>query len=122
MGVPPSRACRPRCARRGARSARWVRGPNVMLGYWNKPEETAAALVDGWYRTGDLGYMDDDGYLFLVDRAKDMIITGGENVYSTEVEDVLSTPPRRARGRGVRHPRRALGRGRARRRRAARAT
>jgi long-chain acyl-CoA synthetase len=66
-----------------------VRGPNVMAGYWRKPEQTAAVLRDGWFSTGDLGYLDDDGYLYLVDRAKDMIVTGGENVYSTEVEDVL---------------------------------
>ena len=70
-----------------------VRGPNVMGAYWNKPEETAAALVDGWYRTGDLGYMDEEAYVYLVDRAKDMIVTGGENVYSTEVEDVLYRHP-----------------------------
>jgi long-chain acyl-CoA synthetase len=70
-----------------------VRGPNVMLGYWNKPEQTAAALVDGWYHTGDLGRLDDEGYLYLVDRAKDMIVSGGENVYSTEVEDVLYRHP-----------------------------
>ena len=70
-----------------------IRGPNVMAGYWNKPAETAAALVDGWYRSGDLGYQDDEGYVFLVDRAKDMIVTGGENVYSTEVEDVLYRHP-----------------------------
>ena len=66
-----------------------IKGANVMVGYWNKPEQTAAALVDGWYRSGDLGYMDDEAYIYLVDRAKDMIISGGENVYSTEVEDVL---------------------------------
>jgi long-chain acyl-CoA synthetase len=66
-----------------------IRGANVMLGYWNKPEQTAAALAGGWYHTGDLGYMDDAAYLYLVDRVKDMIITGGENVYSTEVEEVL---------------------------------
>jgi long-chain acyl-CoA synthetase len=66
-----------------------VRGPNVMAGYWNKPEQTDAVLRDGWYSTGDMGYLDDEGYLYLVDRAKDMIVTGGENVYSTEVEDVL---------------------------------
>jgi long-chain acyl-CoA synthetase len=66
-----------------------VSGPHVMLGYWNKPEQTAKALRNGEYWSGDLGYMDSEGYLFLVDRAKDMIITGGENVYSTEVEDVL---------------------------------
>jgi long-chain acyl-CoA synthetase len=70
-----------------------IRGPNVMLGYWNKPVETAAALVDGWYRSGDLGYQDADGYLYLVDRSKDMIVTGGENVYSTEVEEALYGHP-----------------------------
>ncbi len=70
-----------------------IRGENVMVGYWNKPEQTAAALVDGWYRSGDLGYLDDEGYVFLVDRAKDMIVTGGENVYSTEVEDILYRHP-----------------------------
>jgi long-chain acyl-CoA synthetase len=70
-----------------------IRGPNVMVGYWNKPAETKAALVDGWYRTGDLGYQDNEAFVFLVDRAKDMIVTGGENVYSTEVEDVLYRHP-----------------------------
>lgn len=70
-----------------------VRGANVMIGYWNKPEETSAAFVDGWYRTGDLGYQDEEGYLFLVDRAKDMIVSGGENVYCTEVEDALYRHP-----------------------------
>ena len=70
-----------------------VRGPQVMLGYWNKPGQTAAALRNGEYWTGDLGHMDEDGYLFLVDRRKDMIITGGENVYSTEVEEVLYRHP-----------------------------
>ena len=58
-----------------------VRGPSVMAGYWRKPEATAAPC-DGWYRTGDLGYRDDDGYIYLVDRAKDMIVSGGENIYS----------------------------------------
>ena len=91
-------------APRGEVGELWVRGPNVMLGYWNRPEATAEALVDGWYRTGDLAREDDDGYLFMVDRAKDMIITGGENVYSVEVEAVLSQHPARRRGRGVRHP------------------
>ena len=70
-----------------------IRGANVMVGYWNKPEQTAEVLVDGWYRSGDLGYLDDRAYLYLVDRAKDMIVTGGENVYSTEVEDVLFRHP-----------------------------
>jgi acyl-CoA synthetase (AMP-forming)/AMP-acid ligase II len=67
-----------------------VRGDNVMLGYWNKPEETAEALRDGWMHTGDGGYMDERGYVFIVDRIKDMIITGGENVYSAEVENALA--------------------------------
>jgi long-chain acyl-CoA synthetase len=70
-----------------------VRGPNVMQGYWNKPEQTAEVLRSGWYYTGDLGYMNDQGYIFLVDRAKDMIISGGENVYSTEVEEILYKHP-----------------------------
>lgn len=68
-------------------------GPNVMQGYWNKPEQTAAALRDGWYYTGDLGRLDDDGFLYLVDRAKDMIVTGGENVYCSEVEEALYKHP-----------------------------
>ncbi len=70
-----------------------IRGENVMAGYWNRPGDTAAAMLDGWYRTGDLGYMDERSFLYLVDRAKDMIISGGENVYSTEVEDVLYRHP-----------------------------
>jgi long-chain acyl-CoA synthetase len=70
-----------------------IRGPNVMAGYWNKPAETAAAMAGGWYRTGDLGHMDDEAFLFLVDRLKDMIVTGAENVYSTEVEEVLYRHP-----------------------------
>ena len=70
-----------------------VRGPNVMQGYWNKPEQTASVLKDDAYWTGDLGYMDEDGYLFLVDRSKDMIVSGGENVYSTEVEEVIYQHP-----------------------------
>lgn len=70
-----------------------VRGPNVMQGYWNKPEQTASVLKDGEYWTGDLGYLDGNGYLFLVDRSKDMIVSGGENVYSTEVEEVLYQHP-----------------------------
>jgi long-chain acyl-CoA synthetase len=70
-----------------------LRGPNVMLGYWNKPTETAEVLRSGWYWSRDLGYLDSEGYLFLVDRAKDMIISGGENVYSIEVEDALCKHP-----------------------------
>jgi long-chain acyl-CoA synthetase len=70
-----------------------VRGPNVMQGYWNMPEQTAAALRGGWMHTGDGGYMDEGGYLFIVDRMKDMIISGGENVYSAEVENALAQHP-----------------------------
>ncbi len=70
-----------------------ARGPNVMRGYWNKPEQTASVLVDGWYHTGDLGYLDSEGCLHLMDRAKDMIVSGGENVYSTEVEEALYRHP-----------------------------
>lgn len=68
-------------------------GPMIMLGYWNKPEETAAVLADGWFYTGDAGYMDEEGFIFVVDRVKDMIISGGENVYSAEVENVISLMP-----------------------------
>jgi long-chain acyl-CoA synthetase len=64
-----------------------------MLEYWNKPDATAEAFRGGWYHSGDAGYLDDDGYLYLVDRLKDMIVTGGENVYSTEVENALASHP-----------------------------
>jgi len=70
-----------------------VRGPMVMQGYWNKPEQTAAALRDGWMHTGDAGYLDEDGFLFVVDRIKDMIISGGENIYSAEVEEAILRLP-----------------------------
>ncbi len=70
-----------------------VRGPNVMLGYWNKPEQTAAVLRNGWMHTGDGGRMDENGYLYIVDRMKDMIVSGGENVYSAEVENALAQHP-----------------------------
>jgi acyl-CoA synthetase (AMP-forming)/AMP-acid ligase II len=70
-----------------------ARGDNVMLGYWNRPDDTADAVRDGWMHTGDGGTMDDNGYLFIVDRIKDMIITGGENVYSAEVENALASHP-----------------------------
>ncbi|HEY5854308.1 MAG TPA: long-chain fatty acid--CoA ligase [Aldersonia sp.] len=70
-----------------------VRGEHIMMGYWNKPEETAAALRDGWLYTGDGGYLDERGYIFIADRIKDMIITGGENVYSTEVESAVASHP-----------------------------
>lgn len=70
-----------------------ARGEAVMTGYWNRPEETAEALRGGWMHTGDVGRMDADGYIHVVDRLKDMIITGGENVYSVEVEAVLAGHP-----------------------------
>jgi long-chain acyl-CoA synthetase len=70
-----------------------VRGPNVMAGYWKKPEETAQAVRDGWLHTGDGAYMDAQGYLYIVDRIKDMIVSGGENVYSAEVESVIARHP-----------------------------
>jgi acyl-CoA synthetase (AMP-forming)/AMP-acid ligase II len=70
-----------------------VRGPGVMLGYWNKPAETAAAVREGWMFTGDGGRMDEDGYVYIVDRIKDMIVTGGENVYCVEVESAITTHP-----------------------------
>ncbi len=70
-----------------------VRGFNTMLGYWNKPEETAATLRDGWVYTGDAGRMDDEGFLYVVDRIKDMIISGGENVYTAEVENACLKHP-----------------------------
>jgi long-chain acyl-CoA synthetase len=71
-----------------------IRGPQVMKGYWNKPEETASALRDGWLHTGDIATMDEDGYFTIVDRIKDMIKTVGENVYPREVEEVLFTHPK----------------------------
>jgi len=66
-----------------------IKGPNVIREYWRRPKETADTIVDGWLKSGDMGYFDDEGYLFLVDRKKDMYISGGENVYPAEVEDVL---------------------------------
>jgi long-chain acyl-CoA synthetase len=70
-----------------------VRSPSVMAGYWRKPEATAEVIRGGWYLTGDLGYLDEQSHVFLVDRAKDMIVSGGENIYSTEVEDALGSYP-----------------------------
>ncbi|MEU2237060.1 long-chain-fatty-acid--CoA ligase [Streptomyces vietnamensis] len=83
-----------------------VRGPNLMKGYWNRPEETAAAIPDGWLRSGDLARADEDGYLYIVDRKKDMIIRGGYNVYPREIEEVLHEHPAVALAAvvGVPHP------------------
>jgi acyl-CoA synthetase (AMP-forming)/AMP-acid ligase II len=66
---------------------------SLMVAYWNRPDETRQALVDGWLHTGDLGYYDEKGFIYIVDRKKDMIVSGGENVYSREVEDVLYRHP-----------------------------
>lgn len=71
----------------------WARGPMIVAGYWNKPEATAETFVDGWVRTGDLAKVDEEGFLFILDRAKDIVIRGGENIYSTEVENVLYDHP-----------------------------
>ena len=71
----------------------WACGPNIVKGYWNKPEATAQTFVDGWVRTGDLARVDDEGFCFIIDRAKDMLIRGGENIYCIEVENVLYEHP-----------------------------
>ncbi|MNJ31559.1 Long-chain-fatty-acid--CoA ligase [compost metagenome] len=70
-----------------------VRGPNVMLGYWKKPEATAEALRGGWMHTGDGGYMDEEGFIYICDRLKDMVVSGGENIYSAEVETAIASHP-----------------------------
>jgi len=70
-----------------------IKGPGVMKGYWNKPVETAEAIRDGWLHTGDVGYMDEEGYLFITDRKKDLIIRGGENIYPKEIENILHQHP-----------------------------
>jgi long-chain acyl-CoA synthetase len=71
----------------------WVRGPNVVKGYWHRPEATATSFTDGWFHTGDVGKIDEQGFIYLVDRLKDMIIRGGENIYCAEVEAALSGHP-----------------------------
>jgi steroid-24-oyl-CoA synthetase len=71
----------------------WIKGPNVVKGYWNKPEATAAAFTAGWLHSGDLVRIDDEGFLYILDRVKDMLIRGGENVYCVEVEDALYSHP-----------------------------
>ena len=89
----------PRC--RPARSGEIVvRGDNVMVGYWGKPEQTAETIdADGWAVTGDLGRFDEDGYLYIVDRKRDMIVSGGYNVYPAEVENAISALAEVRRGR-----------------------
>jgi len=70
-----------------------IQGPNVMQGYFEKPEDTSDVLRDGWLYTGDMGYLDEDGYLFIVGRKKDLIIRGGFNIYPREIEEVLNGHP-----------------------------
>ncbi|REJ76995.1 MAG: acyl-CoA synthetase [Acidobacteria bacterium] len=77
----------------GERGEVVIKGPSVMMGYLNRPEATAETVRDGWLHTGDVGYLDDDGFLFIVDRKKDMIIRGGENIYPAEIEEVLYRHP-----------------------------
>ena len=85
----------PRAAtwRRAKPASCWVKGPQVMQGYWQRPDETARVLRDGWLATGDIAKMDEDGYIQIVDRKKDMILVSGFNVYPNEVEAVLLTHP-----------------------------
>jgi long-chain acyl-CoA synthetase len=79
----------------GERGEVWIKGPTVMnLGYWRRPDVNATALTDGWFHSGDIGYLDADGFLFLVDRAKDMIIRGGEKIFPSEVEQFLYRHPK----------------------------
>jgi len=78
-----------------------IRGPSVMQGYWNRPKETAEELVDGWLHTGDIAIQDDDDYIFLVDRKKDMVIAGGYNIYPREIDEVLYQHPKIAEGVAV---------------------
>ncbi len=77
----------------GAIGEVWTRGPNLFSGYWRRPDATAEAFSDGWFKTGDLARVDDEGFVYIVDRKKDMIISGGENIYPAEVEDVLYQHP-----------------------------
>jgi acyl-CoA synthetase (AMP-forming)/AMP-acid ligase II len=71
-----------------------VKGPITMLGYWNNPKVTAETIIDGWVMTGDAGYRDEEGFIYLMDRVKDMIVSGGENVYSAEVENAMGQHPK----------------------------
>jgi long-chain acyl-CoA synthetase len=77
----------------GTRGEIWFKGPNLIRGYWNRPSETAETIVDGWLRTGDIGRIDDEGFVYVEDRAKDVVIRGGENVYSAEVEAAVYEHP-----------------------------
>ena len=96
----------------------WIKGPNVVRGYWNRPEETAKTFSKGWLHTGDVARLDEDGFIYIVDRAKDMIIRGGENVYSVQVEAALFEHPAVADSAVIGMPRSDARRGGRRRRRA----
>ena len=87
----------------------WIKGPNVVKGYWNKPDATAASFSDGWLHTGDVARLDEEGFIYIVDRAKDMVIRGGENVYSAEVEAALFEHPAVADAAVIGVPHEALG-------------
>ena len=97
-----------------------LRGPKVTQGYWKDPAKTASAFFGDWFRTGDVGYLDEDGFLYLTDRKKDMIISGGENIASSEVERVIYELPQVREVAVIGMPRRALGRDAGRDRRARR--
>ena len=87
----------------------WLRGPNVVKGYWNKPEATNETFHEGWLKTGDVARIDDEGFIYIVDRAKDMVIRGGENVYCVEIEDVLYEHPAVSEAAVIGIPHRVLG-------------
>jgi long-chain acyl-CoA synthetase len=87
----------------------WVKGPQVVKLYWNRPDATAETFVDGWLRTGDIARIDEEGYLYIVDRAKDMVIRGGENIYCLEVENALYEHPEVVDAAVVGVPHRTLG-------------
>ena len=90
----------------------WVKGPNITPGYWNRPDANQSSFTDGWLHTGDAARIDDEGFYYIVDRWKDMYISGGENVYPAEVENVLHQLAADRRGRRDRHSQRAMGRDR----------
>ena len=87
----------------------WIKGPNVVKGYWNKPDATAQAFSGGWLRSGDLARLDEDGFVYIVDRTKDMLIRGGENIYCVEVESVLYDHPEVMDAAVIGLPHRVLG-------------
>ena len=77
----------------GERGEIWFKGPHLIRGYWNRPDATAETIVDGWLRSGDLGRLDEEGFVYVEDRAKDMVLRGGENVYCAEVEAAIYEHP-----------------------------